>query len=145
MDTDQGPEANVGTVSIQWCEAAPGPCVRCEDPVGSGPVGFTQDEPSGAMCDGCLLEANKDLGMMIMMAHVTRELAIKAAEASEATNPWQADHTMLQMMLFAKMYHKGATWDRRPIAATEFVAELHAQFDRIPLLSLFLWSNLQAG
>ncbi len=130
MDTEDKPPSESIAIGIRWLEAASDPCVVCEQDVGTGPVGFKTDEPAGSLCDGCLLEANHDLGMMILMVHVVRELATAAEGIND---PWKADEIMLSLMLFAKVYNQGATWIRRPIAAREFVAELQNATAKIPI------------
>lgn len=125
-------EIKLASLSIEFCETA-GPCVQCGEVVSWGLVGFTLGDPDGRVCDGCLLALNKDLGMLLIMAHVVRELATQAVGIED---PWQADQLMVTLMMFAKIYDQGASWPRRPIAAKEFVEGLSQRVAGVPVAAV---------
>ena len=114
-------------VSIVWLETDPGRCV-CGREIGIGPVGFHQgrQEP---VCDKCLLDLHKDIGMMMWMTHIVRELA---GEATGTDDPWRADQFMVALMAFAKIYNTGAEWPCREAAAMDFMEELKGRMAGIP-------------
>ncbi len=120
-------ELALGPVSIVWLETDPGPCA-CGQEIGVGPVGFHLD-PKKPVCDKCLLELHKDIGMMMWMAHVARELA---GNATGVDDPWRADQYMVALMTLARIYHQGAEWPHREAAALDFVEELKARMAAIP-------------
>ncbi len=66
MSQAEPPPIELGAVSIQWL-ADPGLCPVCNEVVGSGPVGYSTDEPAGPRCDVCLLKEDKGLGMLLWM------------------------------------------------------------------------------
>lgn len=111
----------IGPFSVQWLETAPGPCAACSCLVGSGPVGFSIEEPTGPLCDGCLLDQCPGLGMLLMMANVNRELA---QQTTEEGDPERADDCMVALMTVARMYDRGAGWPVRSSKATTFIEDL---------------------
>ena len=115
--------------SIQWFLNTPGPCARCRREVGSGPVGFRNSEPAGPLCDKCLLDQHFDMGMLLLMANVTRELAKQATrrDALEA-EPYRA-----LLMTFSKVYDQGADWPLRRKEALGYLWDLMQQDDQVPL------------
>lgn len=119
-DEDDRPAVKIelGPYSVQWLETDPGPCAVCGREVGWGPVGFKMDDPLGPVCDTCLLELNTELGMLLLMAHTSRELAHQATSAADPR-----EH-LVGLLTFAKVYDQGAKWPRRRIAATQLVDEL---------------------
>ena len=126
-DTTATVEAELGPVCIVWLDTAPGPCA-CGADIGIGPVGFHLNPP-GPVCDQCLLEMHKDVGMTMWMIHIARELANNATNVGD---PLQADKYLVALMAFAKLYNLGATWPAREAAAMEFVQELQARMETIP-------------
>ncbi len=114
-------------VSIQWLDA-PGLC-PCGEVVGSGPVGYSTDEPAGPRCDDCLLQEDKGLGMVLWMVLVARQLA---RQATGTENPEDADQCLLVLMAFAKMFDQDAAWPHREAGALDLVAELRKRLARIP-------------
>ncbi len=118
----------MGNPSPLHPEADLGPCA-CGLEIGSGPVGFRLDEPVGPVCDGCLLELNRDIGMLMWMAHVVREMAETVAATEE---PLKVDQAMLLLMKFAQTYHLGAKWPHRRAAVLDLVDELRARIGVVP-------------
>ncbi len=59
--------------SIRYVKEDAGPCPSCDDceEIGRGPVGFYGNVP---VCDWCLLMGDRDLGGLLVMAHLTREI-----------------------------------------------------------------------
>lgn len=125
---------------IRWFETEAGPCVHCRRPVGSGPVGFAEEDPAGPVCDPCLLSFNADLGMLLTMANVSRELAARAAVTDD---PWEADQQMVALMASARIYHQGSDWPARRVAAMEVIQELLQVGEAF--LSFFATSELGGG
>ena len=97
--------------------------------VGTGPVGYSRDEPAGPRCDACLLKHDKGLGMLLWMGLVARQLA---RQATGTTDPADADQCLLILMTFAKMFDQQAEWPHREAVALDLVAELRARLARIP-------------
>ena len=124
-----GIKLELGPVSIQWCEADPGPCVVCARHLGAGPVGFTLGDPPGPTCDGCLLQLHEGLGMLLMMVNINRELA-----AADDRDP--ADQKLVALMTVSKIYDRGARWPTRPVAVLEYLRELESLAARLPLQAL---------
>ncbi len=122
------PPIEPGAVSIQWL-ADPGLCTVCGEVVGSGPVGYSTDEPAGPRCDVCLLKEDKGLGMLLWLVLVARELA---RQATGTKNPADADQCLLVLMAFAKMFDQDAEWPHREAVALDLVAELRERLARIP-------------
>ncbi len=116
-----------GAVSIQWL-ADPGLC-PCGEVVGSGPVGYSMDEPAGPRCDVCLLKEDKGLGMVLWMVLVARQLA---RQATGTESPVDADQCLLVLMAFSKMFDQEAEWPHRDAVAVDLVTELRARLARIP-------------
>ena len=119
----------LGLYSVQWYDDDPGPCCKCGREVGAGPGGFSTDETAGPLCDGCLLLLNKDLGNMVWLAHMARELAERA---SKLEDPWTVDQVLVTMMTFAKMYDQSAEWPRREAKADILMKELQARMAKKP-------------
>ena len=120
----------LGLYSVQWFESDPGPCVECGEAIGAGPAGFTTDDPSGAVCDACLLRGDRNLGMLIWLAHVAREMA---GQASGEEDPWEADKSMVALMTFCKLYHQGAGWPCRESRAADFIRGLKMAMAKVKL------------
>ena len=59
--------------SIRYVKEDAGPCSSCDDceEIGRGPIGFHGQRP---VCDWCLLMGDRDLGGLLVMAHLTREV-----------------------------------------------------------------------
>ena len=112
---------DLGPYSVQWLETPPGPCAACGSPVGSGPVGFSVEEPAGPLCDICLLDRNPGLGMLLMMANVNRELAEQTVQAEESE---LADDRMVALMTVAQMYNQGSEWPVRSAGVLTYVSGL---------------------
>ena len=125
-----GPE--LGPISIEWLEDNAGPCVACSDEVGRGPIGFKRTEPSGPVCDLCMLELHGDLGMLLLFANAGRHLASHVPE-----HALEASQQRTALMTFAKIYDLGAQWPWRPVAAMDFMRNflkrLLKQMASIPL------------
>ncbi len=117
----------LGPVSIVWLETDPGPCA-CGREIGAGPVGFDL-EPQEPVCDRCLLDRHKDIGMIMWMIHIARELA---GEATGTGDPWRADQIMVALMAFAKLYNASAEWPCREAAAMDYMEELRGRLAAIP-------------
>ncbi len=128
MDEDRSMvELALGPVSIIWLETDPGPCA-CGCEIGVGPVGFRL-EPREPVCDKCLLDLHKDIGMMLWMTHIARELA---AQATGIDDPWRADQFMVALMAFAGLYNAEAGWPSREAAAMDFMEELKERMAVVP-------------
>ncbi len=119
----------LGLYSVQWFEADPGPCCQCNREVGEGPAGFSTDDPAGPLCDGCLLLLDKQLGNLLWLANMARELA---EEASRIEDPWRVDQVLVTMMTFAKLYDQGADWPRREAKAAVLMKELETRMKKAP-------------
>ena len=123
----------LGLYSVQWYEQDPGPCCKCGREVGVGPGGFSTDDTAGPtagpLCDGCLLLLNKDLGNLIWLAHMARELT---EQASSIEDPWRVDQCLVTLMTFAKMYDQGAKWPRRDAKAAVLMKALQRRMPRKP-------------
>lgn len=120
MDT----RIKLGSVSLEWYETDPGPCVECQQETGSGPIGFKLGKPAGPVCDECLVRLSKGLGNLLRMAHVAREVA---EIATGIEDPWRADQCMVVLMTFAQLFNKGAKWPARPIGASQFLEQLQTR------------------
>jgi len=55
-------------VSIVSLKKKPGPCVFCGYETDSGIVGWHQAHPVGPVCDACLLDQEKELGVFLKKA-----------------------------------------------------------------------------
>ena len=129
MDNDRPLiEPEIGSVSIVWLETDPGPCA-CGCEIGIGAVGFHLDQQE-PVCDKCLLGLHKDIGMMMWMTHIVRELV------DDSTGVDDLRQRQMALMTFARLYHTGATWPRREAAAMDFMAGLKERLAAVP------WSPL---
>lgn len=116
------------TFSIVFREEVAGPCVVCDEEVGYGPVGWSGE--GGGLCDACLTECHRPLGMVLVMANLVRELGEReTADADEDL------HLMAILMAMARMYAKSASkvWPRRPL---DFLKEFQAFLAQRPDLGV---------
>ena len=56
--------------AIVWLKQEKGPCVLCGDETGVGAVGWHQSNPIGPVCDACMLDRERILGVLLMKARV---------------------------------------------------------------------------
>ncbi len=126
-------EIKPGPASIGWFETDPGPCVVCGRQVGFGPVGYKADDPPGPVCDSCMLELNGDLGMMLVMVGVNRELASQVMPDDDLK---EAEQRRVALMTFSIVYDEAARWPRRRKAVMTFLKGLVARMKRIPIDTL---------
>ncbi len=54
--------------SIIWLKQLKGPCVFCGDETGVGAVGYHLADPLGPVCDACMLERERALGILLRKA-----------------------------------------------------------------------------
>ncbi len=54
--------------SAVWPEQAQGPCVFCADETGVGAVGWHHTRPVGPICDACMLDRERILGLLLRTA-----------------------------------------------------------------------------
>ncbi len=58
--------------AIIFSEKKGGPCCRCGAQTGNGPIGFYGRKP---LCDFCLMRDAPDLGALLILAQMAREVA----------------------------------------------------------------------
>ena len=115
--------------SIEWFDSDPGPCVVCGRKIGAGPVGFRGDDPVGPYCDGCTLERNKDLGMLLMVANICREIAAEAEDAGECRH----DELIVALMVVVRMYNRASSWPVRSVKVLGYFERLKERIPEVPV------------
>ena len=58
--------------SIRIADRPGSPCARCSTPTGHGPIGDYADSP---LCDRCVFEECRELGMVLALISMVREFA----------------------------------------------------------------------
>ncbi len=118
-------------VCIEWFETDAGPCVACQRKVGSGPVGYKKDQPSGPLCDECLSDLNRDFGVLMSVVNVNRELANHTPR-----NRLEEDILSQVLLLYAKIYDVEAQWPRRRMTASKFLDSITRRVVKVPFDAL---------
>lgn len=77
-----GERPSPGPEGIMYASTAPGPCLSCGEEVGAGPVGWGAEPAPGPLCDECLANRGTPLYILLVIAHMMRELG-EAECASE--------------------------------------------------------------
>ena len=54
--------------SIVWLKQEKGPCVLCGADTGVGAAGWYEGDPSGPVCDACMLDREEVLGVILQKA-----------------------------------------------------------------------------
>ncbi len=89
-------EAVKESFSIRLADGADATCTLCGESVGTGPIGFLDHEP---VCDLCLLEDCKELGMVLALVAVVRAYASVEAESDR-----EHQDALEELGVFARIY-----------------------------------------
>ena len=113
-----------GKATILWRDEPVGPCAFCGAQVGSGPVGVHLEKPTGFVCDSCMIECERGLGLVLMAVNVLRETTQSLKEEE------RAESVMLHLVLFAKLYERAESehWPARPIGWGSYLETLHRKY-----------------
>lgn len=86
--------------SIRLAQSPGTPCAQCRMPTGEGPVGYCSEDP---LCDLCLLTGSGDLGMVLTLVAVVRQLAGHLAAGAEDRR-----EALEELGAFARLYDRFA-------------------------------------
>ncbi len=105
--------------TIEFLDAAPGPCIGCGADVPHGPTGWSHRPEPGPLCDACFADRCVQLNIVLVLANIMRELGGVECAGEEQRG-------IMAMLLFSGWMYEDwglRQWDPFP-ALPELTLEL---------------------